>query len=203
MPHPATWRDARLINKAGLSAHAMIPLRQALDASGLPVGTILLASLADARLLKVSPSYDLPPGSFLVGTAGIALEDLRRDRAPGAPGWLKIDYLYRDSSNYKQHGSVIFDAIGSPGTEDAALSIVATAFATDEFGFNPADFGMPNLLEASGWDYCDEVDDDYHELVAISIVDAADAGKTADASFENLLVRCRAHLRIKAARMAS
>lgn len=85
------------------------------------------------------------------------------------PKNLIVYYLYRDASNYKQHGSVI--VANDAGIEsDALYAAIRAAFSyldifPDVVAFDPSVLGWPSL---SFEDYDLEGDDViFHELVAI------------------------------------
>jgi hypothetical protein len=97
-----------------------------------------------------------------------------------------LQYLYRDTSNYKQYGSFTY-----PGTADATrVGAFLAALTTPGSGpalFVPEQVGLPNLCEQLPGHYDD--DDGWHEIT--DIVSTPSAPDT-DETFEAFLTRAGA-----------
>lgn len=82
---------------------------------------------------------------------------------------LVVHYLYRDASNYKQHGSVV--VANDAGIEpDALYDAIKAAFShldifPDVVAFDPSAFGWPALF-FKDYDFAED-DVGYHELGTI------------------------------------
>lgn len=76
----------------------------------------------------------------------------------------KLEYTYRDGSNYKQHGSVVF-----AGEITDAERVTIKAALDDENWFLAEQVGLPNLRER--WDSHFDDDHIWHELDEIVTVD--------------------------------
>lgn len=85
------------------------------------------------------------------------------------PNNLVVNYLYRDASNYKRHGSVV--VANDAGIEpDALYAAIKAAFShldifPDVVAFNPSALGWPSLF----FEDHDLAGDDvvYHELESV------------------------------------
>lgn len=74
-----------------------------------------------------------------------------------------LEYLYRDASNYKQHGSVVMEG-------SLALKEVRHLLVDGEY-FIPSQAGLPDLQQkfrAQGFEYPTEDDHTWHEIVSIA-----------------------------------
>lgn len=88
---------------------------------------------------------------------------------------LKVSYLYRDASNYKQHNTVV---IANPDNlaPEAIEQAMREHFAADQvwgdiLHFRPEELGWPTLF----FDDHDETEDDLnvHELDGVEVTDEA------------------------------
>lgn len=89
------------------------------------------------------------------------------------PKNIAVHYLYRDASNYKQHGSVVL--ANDAGIEpDAVYAAIKAGFSRldifpDVVAFNPSVLGWPSLFFE---DYDLSRDDvSHHELSAVVLTD--------------------------------
>jgi hypothetical protein len=77
----------------------------------------------------------------------------------------RFNYMYRDGSNNKEHGDVIFAGEAAPGD----LERLTGQF--DEGLYFKADkVGVPDLLEAC-WSVIDELDHGWHEFCGLEPTD--------------------------------
>ena len=73
-----------------------------------------------------------------------------------------LKYLYRDASNYKQHGSVVLEGAIS-------LKDIRTLLIDGEY-FIPSQAGLPDLQQKfkdQGFEYPTEDDHAWHEIVSV------------------------------------
>lgn len=73
-----------------------------------------------------------------------------------------LEYLYRDASNYKQHGSVVLR--GAISLKDIRPLLI------DEEYFVPSQAGLPDLqhkFREQGFEYPTEDDHAWHEIVSM------------------------------------
>jgi hypothetical protein len=73
-----------------------------------------------------------------------------------------LEYLYRDASNYKQHGSVVLT--GAMSLKDVRHLLIDGQY------FIPSQAGLPDLqhkFKAQGFDYPTEDDHAWHEIVSM------------------------------------
>lgn len=86
----------------------------------------------------------------------------------------RIDYAYRDASNYRRSASW---TVAGAATEEQKAAIVATLNA--DAMFVPAAVSIPQLATAADWD--DDLDHPFHTIDAIENVDApSDTSMTVD-----------------------
>ncbi len=73
-----------------------------------------------------------------------------------------LEYLYRDASNYKQHGSVVLE--GAISLKDIRPLLIDGEY------FIPSQAGLPDLqhkFKAQGFEYPTEDDHAWHEMVSL------------------------------------
>lgn len=73
-----------------------------------------------------------------------------------------LEYLYRDASNYKQHGSAVI--AGTVSLKEIRHLII------DKEYFIPSQIGLPGLqykFREQGFDYPTEDDHTWHEIVSV------------------------------------
>ncbi len=99
----------------------------------------------------------------------------------GPVGNTRFNYLYRDASNYKQFGSVVFR--GPP--EPKLVERLKISLDSGEF-FIAQQVGLRSVSLAEGDDYpANEDDHCWHEFAG---VEESDAANTDDRTFENFVV---------------
>lgn len=96
---------------------------------------------------------------------------------------IKFNYLYRDASNFKQYGSIIFLNLNNLSIPE--IDHIIRNLLIDELFFNHIKFGIPSLF------FKDKNDDDHdwHEYENIEMTDEIPTDKR---SFEELLKQLRA-----------
>lgn len=78
----------------------------------------------------------------------------------------RLNYMYRDGSNYKQRGAVV---LGNPdGLELVAAQAGIRAACSSGDGFNAAQVGLPELFFEDG---IDDDDHAWHEFVSLEGTD--------------------------------
>lgn len=96
-----------------------------------------------------------------------------------------VNYLYRDATNTKAYGSVLFHSKLS----DECLSILKTALISNASteNFVPEDMGLPCLRES----YDEEIDHSLHEIEEIELVkDGRDCSKETYFIFDKAITDC-------------
>lgn len=90
----------------------------------------------------------------------------------------RIDYLYRDGSNYKKGGQVILSGPADDGQVEEIMALMDRDLGSGPASFIPGQVGLEDLqgrfATANGqsrWD--DEVDHPWHEVAGIEATDEA------------------------------
>lgn len=79
--------------------------------------------------------------------------------------FIRFNYLYRDYSNYKKHGSVIFSNPNNLPLEE--IDAIIRRHLLDETWFIHSQWGIPDLhFEKTDW----ENDHPYHEYGGVEII---------------------------------
>lgn len=78
---------------------------------------------------------------------------------------IKLNYLYRDASNYKQYGSVIFSNINNLSILE--IDDIIRNQLIEEISFNHTEFGITSLF----FENKNEDDHDWHEYENLEMTD--------------------------------
>lgn len=81
------------------------------------------------------------------------------------PTNIKFNYLYRDASNYKQHGSIVYSNPNSVSLDIMKKAIIPNLI-DGEF-FVASDWELPSLL----FETLTEDDHEWHEFASIELTD--------------------------------
>ncbi len=96
-----------------------------------------------------------------------------------------VEYMYRDASNYKQHGKAFFKGAPEP-------NLVSRLHDAAGVEFNPDQVGLANLRDEMASHYHYDDDSDIHEITDVESISYAIQYGNDERTFEEFVRECEA-----------